>query len=130
MWTNLNLLFWLSLVPFSTKWMDETHFSTFTVVAHASLLLLCGLSYSFLSRAIYKSLNEDDRLKNVFKFSSKDLFSIGAYALSIITAFIDTRISLLLFLFVALIWIIPSKTIENELLREKMKELVRAGMIH
>ena len=49
MWTNLNLLFWLSLVPFATKWMDESHFDKFTVIVYAILLLLCGLAYSFLS---------------------------------------------------------------------------------
>ncbi len=120
MWANLHLLFWLSLVPFSTKWMNETSFSTFTVVVYAALLLLCGVSFSFISRAIYNSLSTDDRLKNVIKFGGKDIISICSYVASIPLAFISTKISLSLFLFVALIWIIPSKKIEKELALDDM----------
>lgn len=115
MWANLNLLFWLSLVPFSTKWMDETHFGQFTVIIYAALLLLCGLSFNFLTRAIHNSLDQDDKLKNILKFDFKSFLSILFYSLSIPAAFYNTNISLLFFLVVAIIWMIPSKKIENEL---------------
>jgi uncharacterized membrane protein len=118
MWANLNLLFWLSLVPFSTKWMDETSFNTFTVIVYAALLLLCGVSYSLLTRSIHASLSAEDRLKNVIKLGIKDIVSIGSYLATIPFAFVSTKISLVLFLFVALIWIIPSRKIEKELMLE------------
>jgi uncharacterized membrane protein len=115
MWTNLNLLFWLSLVPFATKWMDETHFDKFTVSSYAVLLLLCGVSFSFLSRSIYKSLDADDRLKKVVRSNSKELLSIIIYGTSIPVSFWSTNASLLLFAIVAIMWIVPSKKIEDEI---------------
>ena len=117
MWTNLNLLFWLSLVPFATKWMDESHFDKFTVIVYAILLLLCGLAYSFLSQAIYKSLDSNDRMKQVVKSKIKELFSILLYSISI--SFWNTKVSLAIFTIVAIVWIIPSKAIEKELTRIK-----------
>ena len=117
MWTNLNLLFWLSLVPFATKWMDESHFDKFTVIVYAILLLLCGLAYSFLSQAIYKSLDSNDRMKKVVKSKIKELFSILLYSISI--SFWNTKVSLAIFTIVAIVWIIPSKAIEKELTRIK-----------
>ena len=117
MWTNLNILFWLSLVPFATKWMDESHFDKFTVIVYAILLLLCGLAYSFLSQAIYKSLDSNDRMKKVVKSKIKELFSILLYSISI--SFWNTKVSLAIFTIVAIVWIIPSKAIEKELTRIK-----------
>ncbi len=119
MWTNLNLLFWLSLVPFATKWMDESHFDKFTVIVYAILLLLCGLAYSFLSQAIYKSLDSNDRMKKVVKSKIKELFSILLYSISIPISFWNTKVSLAIFTIVAIVWIIPSKAIEKELTRIK-----------
>jgi uncharacterized membrane protein len=119
MWTNLNLLFWLSLVPFATKWMDESHFDKFTVIVYAILLLLCGLAYSFLSQAIYKSLDSNDRMKQVVKSKIKELFSILLYSISIPISFWNTKVSLAIFTIVAIVWIIPSKAIEKELTRIK-----------
>lgn len=119
MWANLNLLFWLSLVPFATKWMDESHFDKFTVIVYAILLLLCGLAYSFLSQAIYKSLDSNDRMKKVVKSKIKELFSILLYSISIPISFWNTKVSLAIFTIVAIVWIIPSKAIEKELTRIK-----------
>jgi uncharacterized membrane protein len=118
MWANLKLLFWLSLVPFATKWMDEQHFNAFTVITYAILLILCGISFNILSLAIYKSLDEEDKLKKVLKFSFKDFMSIFLYTASIPIACWNTNISLVCFLIVAGIWIIPSKTIEKELVEK------------
>ena len=119
MWTNLNILFWLSLVPFATKWMDESHFDKFTVIVYAILLLLCGLAYSFLSQAIYKNLDSNDRMKQVVKSKIKELFSILLYSISIPISFWNTKVSLAIFTIVAIVWIIPSKAIEKELTRIK-----------
>lgn len=113
MWSNLNLLFWLSLLPFATKWMGETHFDKFTVIIYAALALLCGISFNFLSQAIYRSLDENDQLKNAIKFDIKSALSIAAYSTAIFAAFFDVRISLALFLFVSIMWIVPSKAIEK-----------------
>ena len=117
MWSNLNLLFWLSLIPFGTKWMGETHFDRFTVVVYSILLIICGLSYTILQNKIAHSLkNEISQLTKIIKKQNyKVLISTICNVLSIPAAFINTNISLILFAVSSGIWIIPSKEIEEEL---------------
>ncbi len=62
MWSNLNLLFLLSLLPFGTKWMRETHFDRFTVLAYSILLMICGLSFNILQNKIAHSLKKLDSI--------------------------------------------------------------------
>tara|TARA_B110000503_G_C7142438_1_gene411435 strand:+ start:553 stop:1140 length:588 start_codon:yes stop_codon:yes gene_type:complete len=117
MWSNLNLLFWLSLLPFCTKWMGETHFERFTVIVYSILLMICGLSFNILQNKIAQSLkNEINQLAKIIKKQNyKVLISSICNVLSIPAAFINTNISLILFVLALGIWIIPSKEIEEEL---------------
>ena len=121
MWANLNLLFWLSLIPFGTKWMGETHFERFTVVTYSVLLIVCGISYNLLQNLIAKSLkNENSDLNIVIKKqNSKVLVSTVCNLLSIPSAFINPHISLVLFAISSAIWIVPSKEIEKELSKQE-----------
>jgi uncharacterized membrane protein len=116
MWANLNLLFWLSLIPFATGWMDENHFATHTVVVYATLLLLCGLAFTILQGRIC-AVHE---LTGPFSIamqhlSRKGQISTACYAASIPLAFWDTRVSCGLFILVAFIWFIPERSIEQAL---------------
>ncbi len=121
-WGNLNLLFWLSLIPFATAWMGENHFSPNTVVFYAILLLLCGISYSILQRAIFNTQRPGDTLKAAFmKMERKGIFSVVAYTAAIPMAFVNTIISYLLFLTVSIVWIIPDKSIEKALKQKSIK---------
>jgi uncharacterized membrane protein len=99
MWSNLNLLFLLSLLPFGTKWMRETHFDRFTVLAYSILLMICSLSFNILQNKIAHSLkNEINQLSKIIKKQNyKVLISTICNVLSIPAAFINTNISLLLF---------------------------------
>ena len=117
MWSNLNLLFWLSLIPFGTKWIAETHFDKFTVIIYAILLIICGLSYTLLQNQIASSLkNSNTNLPNIIKKQNfKVLVSTVANLLAIPSALFNTHISLALFAISSIIWIIPSKAIEEEL---------------
>ena len=115
MWANHNLLFWLSLVPLSTAWMSKTDFQQFAVVVYATLLVICGLSYGILSRAILKSLDETNPLHQVLrKIGFKEKFSIITYLLAIPITFWHSYISMGLFLLVSIVWLIPSKEIEEK----------------
>ena len=120
MWSNLNLLFWLSLIPFGTKWMAETHFEQFTVIIYGELLIICGLSYNILQNQIAISLKgqENGMIAVIKKQNLKVLISSACAVLSIPVSFIDTRISLIMFALSSGIWIIPSKAMEKELLKE------------
>ena len=120
MWSNLNLLFWLSLVPFATKWMNETDFIPVSVVSYAILLFICGLSFNILVFTIKQGHEDDQHLKALTKFGVKEFLSLLFYGISIPAAFFDTRISMAMFFIVAILWIVPSKKIEA-VLSEKNK---------
>ncbi|MEO8146319.1 MAG: TMEM175 family protein [Bacteroidia bacterium] len=114
-WANSNLLFWLSLIPFATAWMGENHFATNTVVVYAVLLLLCGIAFTILQQTIIKN-HQDDAFKNAFdKLNRKGIFSIVAYSSAIPLAYYNTTISCCIFLLVAIVWLVPERSIEKAL---------------
>lgn len=116
MWANLNQLFWLSLIPFATGWMGENHFSTNTVVVYAILLELCGVAFSILQWTITRSHHIDGALKHaVERLTRKGLISMVAYACAIGAAFYNTNISCVLFVLVAIMWLVPERSIEAAL---------------
>src|SRR3569623_1507160 len=79
-WANINLLFWLSLVPFATGWMGENHFATNTIIVYAVLLLLSGVAYTILQVTIEKSNPASPTLAAAFgKVKTKGLFSLIGY---------------------------------------------------
>jgi uncharacterized membrane protein len=115
-WANINLLFWLSLVPFATGWMGENHFESNTVALYGILLLLCGVAFTFLQKSVEKNSHDIEKLKEAFKnLNKKGIVSTIGYASSIPLAYYNPIISGAIFLAVALMWIIPDKNIEKAL---------------
>ncbi|MCX6148478.1 MAG: TMEM175 family protein [Candidatus Kapabacteria bacterium] len=115
-WANINLLFWLSLVPFATGWMGENHFESNTVALYGILLLLCGVAFTFLQKSVEKNSHDIEKLKEAFKnLNKKGIVSTIGYASSIPLAYYNPIISGAIFLTVALMWIIPDKNIEKAL---------------
>jgi uncharacterized membrane protein len=114
MWANLNLLFWLSLIPFATGWMGQNHFQPFPTACYAVLLDLCGLAYTILQVTIERCHKEDTRLVNIMQRQrGKGMASLFLYTAAIPLAYINTMISNLLFITVAIMWFIPDKKIEK-----------------
>jgi len=114
MWSNFNLLFWLSLIPFATAWMGENHFEPLPVALYAVLLDLCGLAYTILQKAIEACHKEDVRLREIMDSQKrKGVLSLVIYSLAIPLAYVNTLISGILFATVAAMWIIPDKKIEK-----------------
>jgi uncharacterized membrane protein len=114
MWANLNLLFWLSLVPAATGWMGKNNFAQNTVIVYAILLLICGASYSILQRTIVNCHEMNDKLRNVLKRTQvKASFSIITYLVAIPVSFIHSYISGIFIAAVAIAWIVPDKNIEK-----------------
>jgi len=115
--SNLNLLFWLSLVPVATGWMGENHFAPNTVILYTSLLLFCGLSYGIFQHQILKTIPEDNQLAAAIKKqNSKILISAVCDILAIPFAYIHPAISGILLLLQSLIWLIPDKNIERAIM--------------
>ena len=120
MWANVNLLFWLSLIPFATAWMGENHFEKKTVAAYAVLALLCGVAFNILQAVIVKSQKNQKGLQAIIKPTGwKSLGSIILYAAAIpVALFINPAISGWLFFTVAILWLVPDRNIEKALNEE------------
>jgi uncharacterized membrane protein len=115
-WTNMLLLFWLSLIPFATAWMGINRFAPNTVAVYAVLLELCGLAYYFLQQCIIKSNQHAEGAAEALEKSRiKGIFSQMAYVLAIPLAYLHPAISCFLFTAVAAAWIVPDKGIERAL---------------
>ncbi|CAN5908726.1 TMEM175 family protein [soil metagenome] len=115
-WGNLNLLFWLSLIPFSTGWMGENHFAPNTVMVYGITLLLAGVSFNILQKTVEKHTHDLDGLKKAFvNLRKKGIASVIGYSSAIPLAYVNPLISGILFFAVAILWIIPDKNIEKAL---------------
>ena len=113
LWANLALLFWLSLVPFVIRWMDETQFAPMPTAAYGVVLALSAISYLLLELAIIKCNGPDSKLARAVGSDRKGKLSLSIYVLSIPMAYVHPWISLVLYVVVALIWFIPDKRIES-----------------
>ncbi len=115
-WANMNLLFWLSLIPFSTGWMGENNFAPNTILVYGVLLLASGVSFVVLQKQIEKHVQDIDALKMAFaNMKKKGIISTMVYASAIPFAYVSPIISGILFLAMAIIWLIPDKNIEKAL---------------
>jgi uncharacterized membrane protein len=120
LWANINLLFWLSLIPFATAWMGENHFERITVVVYAVLALLCGVAFNILQTTIVRSHKNQKQLQDIIKPAGwKSLGSVLLYLIAIpIALYFNPVISGLIFFIVSMIWLIPDKKIEKSVKNE------------
>lgn len=115
LWSNLNLLFWLSLFPFATAWMSENGFANATVATYAIVLVLAALAYTILQAVIVRSHGDDARLRRALGRDLKGRSSLGLYLVAIPLAFVWRWGSLALVALVALTWFIPDRRVANYL---------------
>jgi uncharacterized membrane protein len=115
LWANLHLLFWLSLVPFTTGWMGENHFAAVPTALYGGVLLMAAIAYWILQQLIIAAQGPDSLLKNAVGGDWKGKLSPFVYVAAILAAFKAQWISQMLYLAVALIWLVPDKRIENAL---------------
>ena len=115
LWANLHLLIWLSLVPFVTGWMGENSFEALPVALYGTVLLMAGLAYFILARALAAHHGKDSKLAMAIGKDTKGTVSVAIYALAILMSFAATWIALALYVSVALIWFIPDRRFERVL---------------
>lgn len=109
MWANLVLLFWLSLIPFSTAWVGESHGESAPAAFYSVVLLMAAFSYSLLVKAILKKEGKSSKVAQALRNDHKGNISLVCYALAVISAFLNPLISYGLILFVAIIWFVPDR---------------------
>jgi len=115
LWANLHLLFWLSLIPFVTAWMGETGFRAVPIFAYGVVLLLSAVAYTILVRALIARHGHDSVLARAIGSDRKGKLSLAAYLLGLVAAVFDPRVSLGLYVFVAVVWLVPDSRIEKTL---------------
>jgi uncharacterized membrane protein len=118
LWANLNLLFWLSLIPFVTAWIGETHFSKWPIVLYGAALMMCAISYTILASVLVKISGPDSALAQAFGKDWKGKASIVIYALAMTVSLFCSWVGFGLYWVVALIWLIPDRRIERKIARE------------
>jgi uncharacterized membrane protein len=119
LWANLHLLFWLSLVPFTTAWMGENHFASAPQAVYGVVLLMAGLAYLILQRAIIKREGPDSLLARAVGRDIKGKISPLAYIAAIPLAFVSPWLSGALYVAVAVMWLVPDRRIEHAIARER-----------
>jgi uncharacterized membrane protein len=119
LWANMHLLFWLSLVPFVTGWMNENHLAPVTVAAYGAVLLCAGIAYYILTRVLLASHPRDSLLAKALGSDFKGKISVVIYAAAIPLAFVQTWIALTLYVVVALMWLVPDRRFERILAEHK-----------
>jgi len=114
---NMHLLFWLSFIPFGTGWIGE-HFSTTSVAFYGGIHWLAGLAYFILVRTLIAHHDKDSLLANAIGRDAKGLWSLYILTAAIALAFVSPQIATGLFVFLAVMWFIPDRRIENNLKRQ------------
>lgn len=113
LWSNLNLLFWLSLFPFVTGWMGNNHFEKDPVTLYGIVLLLAAISFKILIKSIIKSEGENSVACKAYKKDFKGTLSIVLYLIAVLISFLYPIISIGIYILVALIWLIPDTRVEK-----------------
>jgi uncharacterized membrane protein len=114
LWANLAFLFWLSLVPFATEWMGESHFSPWPIMLYGFILMMNGLTYTILARQLVLEAGPQSELAKAFGKDWKSKLSVVIYAVAVIISYFCSWVGFGLYWVVALIWIIPDTRIEKK----------------
>jgi uncharacterized membrane protein len=117
LWANLHLLFWLSLFPFVTGWMGENHFASLPTASYGVASLLAAIAYFILQTAIVAEQGPDSQLGAALGRDLKGKTSPILYLAAIPLAFLERWIALGIYVFVALMWLVPDRRIESTLQR-------------
>ncbi len=113
MWANLHLLFWLSLVPFTTGWLGENHGAAWPTALYGLVLFMAALAYLILQNCITASQGKDSSLAKTLGWDWKGKLSPVCYLTAIALAWVSTALSDALYILVACIWLIPDRRIEK-----------------
>ena len=121
LWANLDLLFWLSLLPFTTGWMGENHFERWPTVLYGINLLSCAVAYYALQTCIIRHQGPECLLAKAVSRDFKGKASPVLYVCGILTAgAVSAWAGMAFFVFVALMWLVPYRRVER-LIAERLK---------
>jgi uncharacterized membrane protein len=113
LWANLHLLFWLSMIPFTTAWMSEHHEAPLPVAVYGGVLLCASIAWLILKERIVR-LDANTRLREAVGSDLKGKASFAAYMAAVPLAFVWPPLSIGLYVLVALVWLAPDRRIESK----------------
>jgi uncharacterized membrane protein len=117
LWANLHLLFWLSLIPFTTAWMGENHFAELPVAMYGIILLCAAIAYFILARLLLAHHGKDSTLARALGQDVKGKISPVFYLAAIPLAFVRPWMAWSLYVVVAIMWLIPDRRIEKVIVK-------------
>jgi uncharacterized membrane protein len=117
LWANLHLLFWLSLIPFTTAWMGENNFAPWPVALYGGVLLFAAIAYFILAHALIALHGSDSALATALGSDFKGKVSIVLYLAAIGLSFVSAGLACAVYVLVAVMWLIPDRRIEKTLAR-------------
>ncbi|MFC3324040.1 TMEM175 family protein [Mesorhizobium cantuariense] len=107
LWANLNLLFWLSLIPVTTAFMGENHFAPVPVAVYGIDLVLCAIAYTILAAALHRLHGSDTAFAKALGNDRKGKISLAVYIAAVVLTFVSQWIGVALYVLVAMIWLVP-----------------------
>jgi uncharacterized membrane protein len=113
LWANLHLLFWLSLIPFFTAWMGENYFTAVPVAFYGGVLLFSAIAYSILTVTLIAHHGKDSTIATAIGRDFKGKVSLAIYTVAIPLAFANSWLASILYVLVAIMWLIPDRRIER-----------------
>jgi uncharacterized membrane protein len=113
LWANLHLLFWLSLVPFTTAWMGENRFAATPAAAYGVVLLAAAVAYYTLQGVIIRDQGPDSRLARAVGRDRKGKLSPAMYAVAIALSFVSNWFAVAIYVGMALLWLVPDRRVER-----------------
>jgi uncharacterized membrane protein len=118
LWSNLHLLFWLSLIPFVTGWMGENHFTALPTALYGVVLLMTAMAWLFLQHAIIAEHGRNSRIAASLGPDWKGKLSAALYLTAIGLAFVHAWIACAIYALVAALWFIPDRRLARAVAEE------------
>jgi uncharacterized membrane protein len=115
LWANLHLLFWLSLIPFTTSWIGDNHQASLPVATYGIVLFMCAVAYFILQRIIIKTHDEQFVLRKAIGKDWKAKISTLFYIIGIGLSFVNIWLAIICYVTVAIMWLVPDSRIEKQL---------------
>jgi len=122
LWANLHLLFWLSLVPLSTRWLEESHVALQPTVAYGANLLGAAIAYTILAVTLQRCEGPESALVRAMGTDVKGKISLACYLTGIALAYVNPWFGVVLYVVVAGIWLVPDRRLERALKAEALTD--------
>ena len=113
LWANLTLLFWLSLIPFTTDWMGKNHFENIPTATYGAVLFMTAVAFKTLVYVVIHAEGDESSIGKIYRKDKRMNLSLALYLLGVGISFVVPAISLVIYLVVALMWIVPDRRIEE-----------------